>query len=410
MPDDLYFPNSGSSSSTLIATSEYPGKLDTNGSLVEAKNKATTTLSSGISNADTTLNVADTSLFPNTGVLVCEDEVMTYSGKVFGQFVGIVRGFEGTAAVSHASGATVDLQITESSNNVKNNAIRALQFKVGTESSQPVAGTSLQGTGIGSSQWLPAREVLNGNRSYYVSATAGNDANDGRTTSTKKATIQSAVEAVAKLDCNGYNVTIFVDDGTYNERVDLRSPVGVASAEALSIIGNTTTPANCTVQGFRALNLTVTWNLYGFRTTNNISLPLVQAGGCAMTLSNWNFGAASSNASHLACNNGGQLRVLTAFTISGGGNSFMNALGDSFIDCQNRAVTVTNSPVFTTYANAQWLSYLYAFGQTWSAQITGKRYNISANSVLFVNSATPDTYMTLAGTTNGTTSTGGVII
>lgn len=410
MGDDLYFPNSGSSFTTKIAESEYPSKLDTAGSLVEARNKATTTLTTNASDSDLSFSVADTSLFPNTGVLVCENEVITYAGRLSTSFIGLTRAFEGTSAAAHASGATVELQITQSSNNIKNNAIRELEYKVGTEFSQPVPGTSLQATGIGSSQWLPVREVLNGDRNYYVNASTGNDGNDGRTTSTKKKTIQSAVDAVARLDCAGYNVTINVDDGTYNERVDLRSPVGVASAEALSVIGNITTPANCTVYGFRANNLTVTWNLYGFRTTNSLSFPALTVAGCAATISNWNFGQCSSNTSQLAANNGGAIRVLTAYTISGGGNGHVNALGDAFIDCQNRAVTVTNSPAFTTYANAQWLSYLYLFGQTWSAQITGKRYNITANSVLFVNSATPDTYMAFAGNTNGTSGTGGQII
>jgi hypothetical protein len=406
---DLYFPSSGSSSSTLVATAEYPDKLDTDASLVDARNKATTTLTAAVNNSDNAFNVADTGTFPPAGVAVCEDEVFTYSGKTSTTLTGIVRGFESTSAVSHSSGATVDLQITQSSNNEKSRAIQELQLKLGTEASIPTKGRGLQGTGNGSSQWLPVREVLNGNRSYFVNASTGNNNNDGRTVTTPFATIQAAVEAVAKIDCGGFNVVIEVADGTYAETVSLRNTVGVASNTSLTIRGNTTTPANCTVRGFSASSLQVVWNLNGFRTDNASNITHLNCIGSVLRVSNWNFGTAGS-APHMLVYFSSQLTILTNYTISGNAATHINILGLSFVDISNRTITVTNTPTISFYIIISQLSYCYLYGNTWSAQITGTRYSAATNSIFFVNSATPNTYMALAGNVNGSAATGAQVI
>lgn len=422
MPD-FYFPTSGSSFSNLVAESEYPGKLDTNASLVEARNKATTTLTSSISSIDTEIYVDSTSLFPNTGIIVCENEVMKYSGKFSDRFIGVTRGFENTTAISHTATTPIGLKITESSNNVKNNAIRALELKLGTEASTPAAGTSLQGTGIGSSQWLPAREVLDGNRTYYVSTSTGSDANDGRTTSTKLKTIQAAVDKIARLDCAGYNVTVLVDDGTYAETVTLKSPVGVASAGALTIQGNTTTPANCVVRGFTATNLVVVWNLRGFKTTNTLNIAHLNANDATIRVWNWDFGTAGT-AAHIPISNGGKVIIFTGYTISGNASAHINALGHAFFQCNGSAppperpnstenslvITVLNSPSIGVYAIGNYLSYMYLHYLVWTAQIIGRRFSMNALSVLFVAGAVPDTYMSLTGNLVGQLNSGSIAL
>lgn len=413
---DYYFPNAGSTYSTLVAQSEYPSKLDTDANLVSAANKASTTLSGNINSSDTTINVVDTSLFSAKGVLVCEDEVMTYTGKTSTSFTGVTRAFEGTTAANHNSGAAIEQQITKSSNNVKNDAIRELQLKVGVESSTPVAGFALIGTGNGSSQWLPAREVLADNRNYYVSASTGSNSNDGRTTSTQFATIQKAVDVASLIDAAGYNITINVANGTYNEYVTLRSVTGVASASALTIIGNTTTPSSVVVQGFQASNLICAWNLRGFKTQNSIPQAHISAVGSVIRLQSWDFGSCVNTSVtpntknvHIGSFNGSSVSVQTNYAISGGASAHVNLLGDSFVDLTGRTVTVTNSPDIGTWVIANYLCYAYMHNMSWTAQLTGTRYSISSNSVVFINNSTPNTYFASAGTVNGSTATGGVI-
>lgn len=411
---DYYFPNAGSSYSTLVAQSEYPSKLDTDNNLVPAENKATTTLTSNINTSATTIAVVDASGFSVAGVLVCENEVMTYSGRTATSFTGVVRAFEGTTAANHNSGAAIEQQITKSSNNVKNNAIRELELKVGTTSSTPTAGFALIGTGNGSSQWLPTREVLADNRNYYVSASAGNDSNDGRTTSTQFATINKAVDAASRVDANGYNITINVANGTYAEQVFLKNVNGVSSASALNIVGNTTTPSSVSVRQFNATDLTVSWNIRGFKTENALPTPQVIAINSTLRIQNWEFGACHNTSNgnkntHMASWNGGVIYMNSNYTISGTASSHCSLLGDSFIDCQSRAVTVVGTIDIGYYIIMNYLCFGYFFGQTWSAQMTGVRYSVAGNSICFINNATPNTYLALAGNVNGSTSTGGLI-
>lgn len=414
MPD-YYFPNAGSSYSTLVAQSEYPVKLDTDNNLVPAENKASTTLSANINTSDTTITVADATGFSVAGVLVCENEVMTYANRTANTFTGVTRAFEGTAAANHNSGAAIEQQITKSSNNVKNNAIRELELKVGVDSSTPVKGFALIGTGNGSSQWLPVREVLGDNRNYYVSTSAGSDTNDGRTTSTQLKTIQKAVDLVAQLDAAGYNITINVANGTYAEQVVLKTVTGVSSASALNIVGNTTTPSSCVVRQFIATDLPVAWNLRGFKTENALPTPQLIAIGSTIRAQNWEFGACHNTGNgnkntHMASWNGGVLYMQSNYTISGTASSHLSLLGDSFIDLQNKAVTVSAANIdIGYYVIMNYLCYAYLFGQSWTQQLLGVRYSVAGNSIAFINNATPNTYYALAGNSNGSTSNGGLI-
>ena len=73
---------------------------------------ATTTLTVAIDAGDTVLTVYDTTGLPETGVVVLEDEHIGYSHKTSTTLYGsatapLVRGAEGTEAVSHAAGTFV---------------------------------------------------------------------------------------------------------------------------------------------------------------------------------------------------------------------------------------------------------------------------------------------------------------
>jgi hypothetical protein len=66
-----------------------------------------TTLTAGISNADTTLPVADTSKFLSPGAVIIGSEIITYTGKTATSFTGCLRGQYGSSAAAHLSGVYV---------------------------------------------------------------------------------------------------------------------------------------------------------------------------------------------------------------------------------------------------------------------------------------------------------------
>jgi hypothetical protein len=67
-----------------------------------------TTLSSSISNTDTTIPVVTTSGFSTTGAIIIGAELITYTGLTATSFTGCTRGAAGSSNVSHTSGAYVN--------------------------------------------------------------------------------------------------------------------------------------------------------------------------------------------------------------------------------------------------------------------------------------------------------------
>jgi hypothetical protein len=115
-----------------IGTTNYPTSLDTVVELVEAANGAFDTLSEGINSSVTSLTVNDASKFANSGIVLIDSEYIAYGSKTSTALQSLTRGFEGSSAASHSSGATVRQVITAASNNVKSAAIIALETKLGT--------------------------------------------------------------------------------------------------------------------------------------------------------------------------------------------------------------------------------------------------------------------------------------
>ena len=67
----------------------------------------TTTLSSGITDSDTTITVSSTSSFDSSGTIIIGSENITYTGTTSTTFTGATRGAESTTAASHSTGTTV---------------------------------------------------------------------------------------------------------------------------------------------------------------------------------------------------------------------------------------------------------------------------------------------------------------
>ena len=136
-----------------VGTSNYPTSLDTVVELIQAANNAQTTLNGALTANATTVAVISTALFANTGCFAVDNELISYTGKTATSFTGCVRGFDGTTAATHNSGATVSDVITTRHHEVVVDAVLALQQKLGTGASTPSAGTVLKGTGAGSSAY-----------------------------------------------------------------------------------------------------------------------------------------------------------------------------------------------------------------------------------------------------------------
>jgi hypothetical protein len=144
---------SAASAQTVPGTSPYPTALDTQTSLIDARNNAGTTLSSSITDTATSMTVSDTSAFPSVGVISSDAEIMLYSAKTSTTFTGLTRGAEGTTATAHNAGAGVALRNTARMHNVLSDAVRALQAKLGITASTAANNKFLIGTGAGSSAW-----------------------------------------------------------------------------------------------------------------------------------------------------------------------------------------------------------------------------------------------------------------
>jgi hypothetical protein len=124
-----------------FGTTNYPASLDNlTASLVVGANNATTTLTGAHNGSTTTITVNSTSLFPSAGIITIDSERIAYSGKTATTFTGCTRGFEGSAAASHTNGVDVNLAITAFSHNVLNQAIIALETKLGISNSTHADG------------------------------------------------------------------------------------------------------------------------------------------------------------------------------------------------------------------------------------------------------------------------------
>ena len=75
---------------------------------------AVTKLNGGVDDDDAIVMVSNTANFQDSGIVQIEDELISYSGKTGGSFTGCVRGFAGTAPVSHGDNiAVIDTPVYE---------------------------------------------------------------------------------------------------------------------------------------------------------------------------------------------------------------------------------------------------------------------------------------------------------
>jgi len=136
-----------------VGTTAFPTALDTAVELVEAANNASTTLNGTLTIGATTITVSSTSLFPSSGLITIESEIISYTGTTATTFTGCTRGVDGTSAASHADTTDVYGYYTSLHHEALRGAIIAVETKLGYGSSTSTANTVLLGNGTGTSAW-----------------------------------------------------------------------------------------------------------------------------------------------------------------------------------------------------------------------------------------------------------------
>lgn len=132
-----------------VGTSNFPTTLDTAVELIQPANNAQTTLSGNLTDSATSIVVVSTATFSPTGLIAIGNELITYTGKTSTTFTGCIRGYDGTTPAAHLNGARVEDLITKAHHNVLAGTVIALETKVGSGASTPIANTVLRGTGAG---------------------------------------------------------------------------------------------------------------------------------------------------------------------------------------------------------------------------------------------------------------------
>lgn len=307
---------------------------------------------------------------------------------------------------------------------------------------------NIDGSAIGGGQWAPGSILLlfcdgskfqlinqlkqpgqptylQANLTLYVNGGTGSDTlYDGSqaTISGSKGpfqTIQKAINQCALLNLNGFNIAIIVADWIGNTYAPIVLQA-INGQGIISITGNITTPANCTIAAAQGPAIYCQGGPYigsGFKLTsaaNNATTGVAGAGalstaGGILYLSNMEYGAcfyahiyasrgtislqnaqkASGNAPyHMACDAGGLLIT-----------SAVGFAGQVALTIPS-AITVTNFATVTSGATAN-ITYQSITG---AANVTGSKYSVTLNGIL--NTAGGGASY-LPGSTAGTTATGG---
>lgn len=258
-----------------------------------------------------------------------------------------------------------------------------------------------------------ARERLSAARTYYV-RTDGSDSNTGLADSAGGAflTIQKAIDVVAALDLSIYDVTIQVRSGTFTGAILVDAPF--VGAGSVTLQGDTTTPSNVvlsvagnvlTVQNYAVLYVK------GFKLTSSAGdqgLIYCKDGATVHVNGKMEYGAA--NTFHIYCFLNGSVNITADYTINGNSQGgFIADRKSSIAYAGSITATMSGTPTFAAGAgnhigstNVSLVSGLG--GVTFSGGASGKRYNVTTNSVIDTNGGGA-TY--IPGDAAGTTATGG---
>lgn len=254
------------------------------------------------------------------------------------------------------------------------------------------------------------REVLTGNRTYYV-RTDGNDSNNGLANTAGGAflTLQKAYNViVSNLDLGGMVVTVQIGDGTYTGGLSITQPW--TGGGSVTYQGNNGTPANVLISTTSADCFYNSAVLPGILTIKDLKVQtttsgrgIYQNGGGTIYYKNINFGACANE--HIATDSTlGLVGCIGNYAISGGATNHLFSGKGSFISCNSVTVTITNTPAFTQFAQASAASNIESTGVTFSGGATGVRYISQLNAVINTGGGGANYF---PGDSAGSTATGG---
>lgn len=120
--------------------SVFPAAQDDADRLFKVANNAETVLSQGLSYTSRYVMVADTSAFPDSGLVRVGDEIVYYATKLANRFEGLKRGYAGSRQNFWPAGTAVTNSVMADSHNAVKDAILNIEADLGTEL-EPAAGS-----------------------------------------------------------------------------------------------------------------------------------------------------------------------------------------------------------------------------------------------------------------------------
>ncbi len=233
------------------------------------------------------------------------------------------------------------------------------------------------------------REKLTAARTYYV-RTDGSDSNTGLVNSAGGAflTIQKAVDVAAALDSSIYDVTIQVVAGAYTATTALKSLLGPG---LLSILGDTTTPANVTISTtsascFTATNISGRFEIAGFSLTSTTSGYHISVNGSRalnVRIGNNTYNAAPAGHAHIFMSNA-TVTMTANYTIAAGitAGNHITCGEHSFLNYSGRTVTLSGTPGFSIFIVAANGTVVLAPGNTFTGGATGARFSVNNGALI----------------------------
>lgn len=240
----------------------------------------------------------------------------------------------------------------------------------------------------------PVRCILGANANLYVNLSTGSDSgNSGIATTSPFATIQHAYDVVSRnFDLAGYQVTInAVSTGAYAPFTCSGNPPGVSSPSSITIVGNTGTPANCTITatGASCVNLLSGAKVYirGFKLAATGS---AFGQGCGIFASDAGTYFYVDSCDFGSCtvadiqSFGGVKAGVGSYTVSGSSASHWDFNSNAELaPISTPNINFTGTPAFSTavaYINN--CSVVNLAGISFTGAVTGVSYSVNGNAVI----------------------------
>ena len=270
------------------------------------------------------------------------------------------------------------------------------------------------------------RELLTSARTYYVS-TSGSDSNDGLTVGNPFLTIQKAIDVANGIDSGGFNVIIQLANGTYSlsSSVTLKQ---VSGNPTVIILGDSGTPSNVVLEltgadymAFEASNISNPYRLDGFRVdVNNATAGTSPSGVIDVARSTVQVQNLEVTASD------GQNKPINWFRVEDNSNLIFTGditidaytgtapssykplvvFGSSTLRLQNKTVTLTNTPDWTSgsFCEVDRGGVFFGSGNTFVGAATGSRFRVEELGFILEGTAGAGFPGDLAGTEDTATS------